>query len=53
MHLRKHWDKYIFVGVIATVVIALSIGYVDCNGRGGDYVRGLFWMNCINAGENS
>lgn len=33
--------------VVLVILIALGIGGRDCDRRGGHYVRGLFWMECI------
>lgn len=32
-----------FVALTAVGVI----GWIDCNDRGGDYVRGTFWYVCV------
>jgi hypothetical protein len=34
------------VGIIA-ILVALGIGYRNCARRGGTYVRGLVWMECV------
>lgn len=39
------------VALLAFVVGILTVqivGWVQCDDRGGDYVRGMFWMECIN-----
>jgi hypothetical protein len=33
--------------VVGTVLLCLLSGYRNCTRRGGHYVRGLFWMECI------
>jgi hypothetical protein len=27
--------------------VYLGIGYIECRDIGGQYVRGLFWMECV------
>lgn len=33
--------------IISVSILLLVDGYVDCSDVGGDYVRGLFWMECL------
>jgi len=33
--------------VVLVILLALGFGWHDCRLSGGQYVRGLFWMECI------
>ncbi len=37
----------IFFIIGCAYFIALLHGYTDCAAAGGDYVRGLFWVECV------
>lgn len=37
----------VLVAVTVAIMVAMGLGYVECRDAGGQYVRGLFWMECI------
>ena len=37
----------IFISMAIGCWASLIVGYLTCNAFGGQYVRGLFWMECI------
>lgn len=41
----------ISIALVAVVFASLAIGKRNCDFNNGDYVRGLFWMKCINEGD--
>ena len=46
-------DRQTIIGACVAVAFALVVfgflwsGYSECNDQGGQYVRGLFWMECV------
>jgi predicted cobalt transporter CbtA len=42
-------NLFLFIAsLICTIAIALMLrGYFDCSDAGGDYVRGILWMECV------
>ena len=42
----RFWRAGICVVIVATL-IALGVGWRSCDRQGGQYVRGLVWMECI------
>jgi hypothetical protein len=35
------------VVIVLVICVALYIGWRNCRERGGTYVRGLFWLECV------
>ncbi len=51
----KRNDDLVMAIIVSFVVLAMifstGIGvrqWADCNDKGGDYVRGVFWYTCVN-----
>lgn len=44
---RRFVYETLVVILVLVVIFALLSGWRDCRSRGGAYVRGLFWMECI------
>ncbi len=47
MYFRKHWYQYTVVGIAMVGLFFMASGYLDCKDQGGKYVRGFFWMECL------
>ena len=43
--------KFILLSLIALVVGAILLSYVNCAKVGGTLVRGVFYYECVNHGE--
>ena len=44
---RKYWPTLMVVAVACALGVVLYSGWRSCEAQGGQYVRGLFWMECV------